>query len=137
MVLAPSIAADALQLFAKKANVRVLAVGELAAAQSGMEYKRIAGGLLVQDADTDTLAAADLNFIPLTTTFVAAGSDEMRQAVAQLRARTPLGSTDMNGLLTAAAAAFPAEAAVSSAGQGGRVRAVAHRRGKTACYRIG
>jgi phosphoribosylaminoimidazolecarboxamide formyltransferase/IMP cyclohydrolase len=63
VVLAPSIAADALPLFAKKANVRVLAVGELGGAQAGLEYKRIAGGLLVQDADTDTLAASDLKIV--------------------------------------------------------------------------
>ena len=63
VVLAPDIAADALPLFAKKPNVRVLAVGELAAAQGGMEYKRIAGGLLVQDADTDALIAGDLKIV--------------------------------------------------------------------------
>jgi phosphoribosylaminoimidazolecarboxamide formyltransferase/IMP cyclohydrolase len=62
VVIAPAIAADALPLFAKKANVRVLACGELRATD-GLEYKRIAGGLLVQDADTDTLGAADLKVV--------------------------------------------------------------------------
>ena len=62
VVLAPSIAADALPHFAKKSNVRVLATGDLRAA-AGLEYKRIAGGLLVQDADTDALAAADLKVV--------------------------------------------------------------------------
>ncbi len=62
VVLAPSIADDALPLFAKKPNVRVLAVGNLQVA-SGMEFKRIAGGLLVQDADTDSLTAADLRVV--------------------------------------------------------------------------
>src|SRR3990167_6735277 len=62
VVLAPSIADDALPLFAKKPNVRVLAVGELRAA-TGLEFKRIAGGLLVQDADTDSLTAADLKVV--------------------------------------------------------------------------
>jgi phosphoribosylaminoimidazolecarboxamide formyltransferase/IMP cyclohydrolase len=52
VVLAP-IADDALP-FAKKPNVRVLAVGKLQIA-TGLEFKRIAGGLLVQDADRDTL----------------------------------------------------------------------------------
>jgi hypothetical protein len=41
-------------------------VGELGAAQTGMEYKRIAGGLLVQDADTDALTAAEGVSIHLT-----------------------------------------------------------------------
>ena len=63
VVLEPSIAADALPLFAKKANVRVLAVGDLANAPAGLEYKRIAGGLLVQDADTDALTANDLKIV--------------------------------------------------------------------------
>ena len=62
VVIAPAIAADALPLFAKKANVRVLATGELRA-HAGLEYKRIAGGLLVQDADTDALGAADLKVV--------------------------------------------------------------------------
>jgi phosphoribosylaminoimidazolecarboxamide formyltransferase / IMP cyclohydrolase len=63
VVIAPSIAADALPLFAKKANVRVLACGALQNNQTAMEYKRIAGGLLVQDADTDALAANDLKIV--------------------------------------------------------------------------
>jgi len=63
VVLAPSIAADALPLFEKKPNVRVLAVGELAGVHAGLEYKRIAGGLLVQDADSDALTAADLKVV--------------------------------------------------------------------------
>jgi phosphoribosylaminoimidazolecarboxamide formyltransferase / IMP cyclohydrolase len=62
VVLAPAIAADALPHFAKKPNVRVLATGALRAA-TGLEYKRIAGGLLVQDADTDALTAADLKVV--------------------------------------------------------------------------
>jgi phosphoribosylaminoimidazolecarboxamide formyltransferase/IMP cyclohydrolase len=63
VVIAPGIAADALPLFAKKANVRVLACGELRHVRGAMEYKRIAGGLLVQDADTDSLTAADLKIV--------------------------------------------------------------------------
>ncbi|KAA2284346.1 bifunctional phosphoribosylaminoimidazolecarboxamide formyltransferase/IMP cyclohydrolase [Arenimonas fontis] len=62
VVIAPAIAADALPHFAKKPNVRVLACGALRPA-GGLEYKRIAGGLLVQDADTDTLTAADLKVV--------------------------------------------------------------------------
>ena len=67
VVIAPSIAADALPLFAKKANVRVLACGELKTGSGAMEYKRIAGGLLVQDADTDSLAADDLKIVSTRT----------------------------------------------------------------------
>jgi phosphoribosylaminoimidazolecarboxamide formyltransferase / IMP cyclohydrolase len=63
VVIAPSIASDALPLFAKKANVRVLACGAFRNNHVGMEYKRIAGGLLVQDADTDALTANDLKIV--------------------------------------------------------------------------
>ena len=64
VVIAPDIAADALPHFAKKANVRVLACGEfVSGAQTALEYKRISGGLLVQDADTDALSAADLQIV--------------------------------------------------------------------------
>jgi phosphoribosylaminoimidazolecarboxamide formyltransferase/IMP cyclohydrolase len=64
VVLAPFVAADAIPLFAKKANVRLLEVGELASApHPGYEMKRIAGGLLVQDADSDALTAADLRVV--------------------------------------------------------------------------
>jgi phosphoribosylaminoimidazolecarboxamide formyltransferase / IMP cyclohydrolase len=63
VVIAPSIASDALPLFAKKSNIRVLACGDLQSSQGAMEYKRIAGGLLVQDADTDSLTATDLKIV--------------------------------------------------------------------------
>ena len=51
-------------LFAQKPNVRVLATGEWPeqAAQS-TDYKRIAGGLLAQDADRDTLMLSDLKVV--------------------------------------------------------------------------
>ena len=67
VVIAPGIAADALPLFAKKSNVRVLACGELKTGSGAMEYKRIAGGLLVQDADTDSLTANDLKIVSTRT----------------------------------------------------------------------
>ena len=63
VVIAPSIASDALPLFAKKTNVRVLACGDLQNSDGAMEYKRIAGGLLVQDADSDSLTANDLKIV--------------------------------------------------------------------------
>ncbi|HEX5757482.1 MAG TPA: bifunctional phosphoribosylaminoimidazolecarboxamide formyltransferase/IMP cyclohydrolase, partial [Arenimonas sp.] len=63
VVIAPSIASDALPHFAKKANVRVLACGVLRRDPSALEYKRIAGGLLVQDADTDALTEGDLKIV--------------------------------------------------------------------------
>ncbi len=63
VVIAPEIAADALPLFAKKANVRVLSCGPLHKSLQTLDYKRIAGGLLVQDNDSDELVAADMEIV--------------------------------------------------------------------------
>jgi len=62
VVIAPTIDADALALFASKPNVRVLATGSSAVAV-GLNYQRIAGGLLVQDADSDALGVSDLTVV--------------------------------------------------------------------------
>lgn len=64
VVVAPEVDEEALAAFASKPNVRVLATGAWPAAQSpSNHYARIAGGLLVQDADRDALAAADLRVV--------------------------------------------------------------------------
>jgi hypothetical protein len=52
------------------------------------------------------LMAVDLNAVPMTEDFVSLGSAELAQAMAQLRARVPLGATDMNKALSAAADSF-------------------------------
>lgn len=65
VVIAPNVDAEALAVFAGKPNVRVLACGALGAA-AGMatrDYKRIAGGLLVQDLDIDTVTAGTLRLV--------------------------------------------------------------------------
>jgi len=64
LVIAPEVDNDALAAFSKKPNVRVMACGhwpEQAAAS--LEFKRIAHGLLVQDADRDTLLLSDLKVV--------------------------------------------------------------------------
>jgi phosphoribosylaminoimidazolecarboxamide formyltransferase/IMP cyclohydrolase len=63
VVIAPDVSAEALAAFAKKPNVRVLACGKLSVREGGQDFKRIAGGLLVQDADSDALTAADLKIV--------------------------------------------------------------------------
>ena len=68
VVLAPSFEPGALEAFAGKPNVRVLETGTFAAAAAGAhDYKRIAGGLLVQDTDTDALRATDLEVVTKRT----------------------------------------------------------------------
>ena len=64
LVIAPEVAADALAAFAKKPNVRVLASGQWPEQVPGaLDFKRIAGGLLVQDTDRDTLLMSDLKVV--------------------------------------------------------------------------
>jgi phosphoribosylaminoimidazolecarboxamide formyltransferase/IMP cyclohydrolase len=61
VLIAPEVDANALEVLRSKPNVRVLASGAWPArAPAALDYKRIAGGLLVQDADRDTLARGDL-----------------------------------------------------------------------------
>ena len=63
VVIAPSISPEAIAAFAKKPNVRVLACGELSQSNALWDYKRVAGGLLVQHVDSDTLSATDLKVV--------------------------------------------------------------------------
>jgi len=64
VVVAPEFEPDAIAAIAAKPNVRVLAVGEWAdLPPHAYDYKRIAGGLLVQDADRDTLLLTDLKVV--------------------------------------------------------------------------
>ena len=62
VLIAPAYSAAALELLAKKANVRVLAV-PLDAGYNALELKRVGGGLLVQTADTFNIRATDLKVV--------------------------------------------------------------------------
>jgi len=64
VVIAPEVSDDAQAAFASKPNVRVLASGAWPEqAPRTFEFKRIAGGLLVQDSDRDTLLLSDLKVV--------------------------------------------------------------------------
>ncbi|MCE5232826.1 MAG: bifunctional phosphoribosylaminoimidazolecarboxamide formyltransferase/IMP cyclohydrolase [Mizugakiibacter sp.] len=64
VVIAPEVGDAALAAFAKKPNVRVLASGAWSETHApARDFKRIAGGLLVQDADRDTLLIDDLKVV--------------------------------------------------------------------------
>lgn len=66
VILAPSVAPGVLELCAAKKNVRLLTTGALPAPAdrtAGLDYKRVAGGLLVQDADLKIISAADLKVV--------------------------------------------------------------------------
>ena len=63
VVVAPGYADAALEALAAKPNVRVLDVGALGAVASEPVLHRVSGGLLVQDPDEATVAAADLRSV--------------------------------------------------------------------------
>jgi len=64
VVVAPDFDSDAIAAIAAKPNVRVLATGLWDEQPAhALDFKRIAGGLLVQDADRDTLLLSDLKVV--------------------------------------------------------------------------
>ena len=61
VIVAPAIEEAALAALAAKPNVRVLACGEPPArATQGLDYRRVGGGLLVQDRDTGVVGVDEL-----------------------------------------------------------------------------
>ena len=64
VIIAPSVNDDALPVLATKANVRVLACGSRGTKASGsLDYKRVTGGLLVQERDTALIGEKDLKIV--------------------------------------------------------------------------
>ena len=64
VLIAPELAPGAAQVLATKPNVRVLLTGSLArSAAVPLEYRSVAGGLLVQEADRATVDAAQLRCV--------------------------------------------------------------------------
>ncbi len=62
VLIAPSYTAEALEVFSKKANVRVLQI-KLDNNSNRLDYKRIGGGLLVQTPEHKTLDINDLKVV--------------------------------------------------------------------------
>ncbi|HET6654874.1 MAG TPA: bifunctional phosphoribosylaminoimidazolecarboxamide formyltransferase/IMP cyclohydrolase, partial [Gammaproteobacteria bacterium] len=64
VLTAPAVADAALAVLAKRKNVRVLITGQSGGTTGErFDYKRVAGGLLVQQADTGTIGAAELKVV--------------------------------------------------------------------------
>lgn len=63
VIIAPSAASDALAVVAQKKNVRLLVCDEWDKQTPALDYKRVNGGLLVQDRDLGMVTADDLNVV--------------------------------------------------------------------------
>ncbi len=63
VVIAPSVDDQAVVIAKKKKNVRLLVCGDLTSGRRGLEYKRVGGGLLVQDADEICLDESALKVV--------------------------------------------------------------------------
>lgn len=63
VIIAPSISDAAAQIVAAKPNVRLLECGQWNTQTTGLDYKRVNGGLLLQDRDQGKVTASDLKVV--------------------------------------------------------------------------
>ncbi len=64
IVAAPSYSKEALEIFSKKKNLRVLLLKSVKNSERGkMDFKKVTGGLLLQDRDMHELSKKDLKFV--------------------------------------------------------------------------
>ncbi|MBR9804941.1 bifunctional phosphoribosylaminoimidazolecarboxamide formyltransferase/IMP cyclohydrolase [bacterium] len=63
VIIAPSASQAAIAAVSAKKNVRLLVCGPLGQAQAAFDYKRVNGGLLVQDRDLGMVTANDLTVV--------------------------------------------------------------------------
>jgi phosphoribosylaminoimidazolecarboxamide formyltransferase / IMP cyclohydrolase len=63
VIIAPSVSDSAAQIVAAKPNVRLLESGQWSTQTTGLDFKRVNGGLLVQDRDQGKVSADDLKVV--------------------------------------------------------------------------
>lgn len=63
VIIAPSISDEAKAAVDEKKNVRLLECGQWSTAEAAFDYKRVNGGLLVQDRDLGMVSASDLKVV--------------------------------------------------------------------------
>jgi len=63
VIIAPSIDDDAKDVLSAKQNIRALECGDLSNAQPSLDYKRVTGGLLVQDKDLGVITENDIKCV--------------------------------------------------------------------------
>jgi phosphoribosylaminoimidazolecarboxamide formyltransferase/IMP cyclohydrolase len=68
VIIAPEVEENALPLLADKPNIRVLACGQLVASEAlAYDYKRVNGGLLVQNRDLGMVTTDDIKVVTKRT----------------------------------------------------------------------
>lgn len=63
VIVAPSVTEEAKAAVASKKNIRLLAIGDMTERQQRFDFKRVNGGLLVQDADLVNVKREDLKVV--------------------------------------------------------------------------
>ena len=63
VIIAPSVDNDAKEVLSAKQNVRALECGDLSTAQPSLDFKRVTGGLLVQDKDLGVITEDDIKCV--------------------------------------------------------------------------
>ena len=63
VIIAPSVDTDAKEALSTKKNVRALECGDLSKAKPSLDYKRVTGGLLVQDKDLGIITETDIKCV--------------------------------------------------------------------------
>lgn len=63
VIIAPQVDADAKEVLSAKQNVRALECGDLSIAQPSLDFKRVTGGLLVQDKDLGVITEDDIKCV--------------------------------------------------------------------------
>ncbi len=63
VIIAPSISEKALAITSQKKNIRVLSCGQWSNSTPAFDFKRVNGGLLVQDRDLGVITEADLKVV--------------------------------------------------------------------------
>ncbi len=63
VIIAPTVSKEAAAIVASKPNIRLLACGQWSAAVPALDFKRVNGGLLVQDRDLGMITEAELKVV--------------------------------------------------------------------------
>ncbi|MCP3675338.1 MAG: bifunctional phosphoribosylaminoimidazolecarboxamide formyltransferase/IMP cyclohydrolase [Gammaproteobacteria bacterium] len=63
VIIAPEVSKEAIAVIATKPNLRLLCSGKWQSQLPAFEYKRVTGGLLIQDRDLGAIAANDLKIV--------------------------------------------------------------------------